>query len=100
MRMDLLLEEVDVIRSVGDVASVEVTSIELDSRHAGPGVLFCCLPGTSLDGHEFAADAVGRGAVAVMAERPVDVDVPQVIVEPGKGADLDGARRRDPGGTP
>jgi UDP-N-acetylmuramoyl-L-alanyl-D-glutamate--2,6-diaminopimelate ligase len=85
VRMDLLLEEVDVIRSVGDVASVEVASIEFDSRHAAPGALFCCLPGTSTDGHEFAADAVNRGAVAVLTERQVEVDVPQVIVDPGTG---------------
>ena len=99
VRMDLLLEEVDVTRNVGDVASVEVTSIELDSRHAGPGALFCCLPGTSLDGHEFAADAVSRGAVAVLAERPVGVEVPQVIVEPGKRPKRDGACSCDARGT-
>ena len=45
-----------------------------------PGPSFAVCPGTTLDGHEFAADAVSRGAVAVLAERPVDVDVPQVIV--------------------
>jgi UDP-N-acetylmuramoyl-L-alanyl-D-glutamate--2,6-diaminopimelate ligase len=84
VRMDLLLEDVEVIRSAGDLFSVEVTSIEFDSRRAAPGVLFCCLPGSSLDGHEYAADAVNRGAVAVLAERQVDVDVPHVIVGPGK----------------
>src|ERR1700677_1096542 len=45
VRMDLLLEEVEVVQSAGDVASVEVTSVELDSRQVGPGALFCCLPG-------------------------------------------------------
>jgi UDP-N-acetylmuramoyl-L-alanyl-D-glutamate--2,6-diaminopimelate ligase len=83
VRMDLLLEEVDVVRSVGDIASVEVTSIELDSRHVGPGALFCCLPGTITDGHAFAADAVGRGAVALLSERAIEQDVPQVIVSAG-----------------
>ena len=84
MRMDLLLEEVEVVQSVGDVASVEVTSVELDSRHVVPGALFCCLPGTTTDGHAFAPDAVGRGAVALLSERPLEEDVPQVIVPQGR----------------
>jgi UDP-N-acetylmuramoyl-L-alanyl-D-glutamate--2,6-diaminopimelate ligase len=82
--MDLLLEEVDIVDSVGDVASVQVTSVELDSRNVVAGSLFCCLPGTTTDGHDFAADAVSRGAVALVSERPVDQDVPQVIVRPGE----------------
>ena len=84
MRMDLLLEDVEVVQSVGDVASVEVTSVELDSRHVGPGALFCCLPGSTTDGHAFASDAIGRGAVALLSERPLEVDVPQVIVRQGQ----------------
>ncbi len=83
MRMDLLLEDVDVVRNVGDAATVDVTYVELDSRRAGPGALFCCLPGGILDGHEFASDAVGRGAVGILAERQVEVEVPQVIVGEG-----------------
>lgn len=83
MRMDLLLEEVEIVQRIGDLASVEVTSVELDSRHVVPGSLFCCLPGTTTDGHTFASDAVERGAVALLSERPVDQDVPQVIVPPG-----------------
>jgi len=84
VRMDVLLEEVDVVERIGDFSSVEVTSLELDSRQAGPGVLFCCLPGAITDGHGFAADALSRGAVAVLTERPLQVDVPQVVVGPGQ----------------
>jgi UDP-N-acetylmuramoyl-L-alanyl-D-glutamate--2,6-diaminopimelate ligase len=81
--MDLLLEGVTVVERVGDLDSVDVTYVELDSRRAGPGALFCCLPGSAADGHVFAPDAVSRGAVAVLAEHPLDVGVPQVIVHPG-----------------
>jgi UDP-N-acetylmuramoyl-L-alanyl-D-glutamate--2,6-diaminopimelate ligase len=38
------------------------------------------VPGQRADGHDFAADAVGRGAVALLVERPLDVPVPQVVV--------------------
>ena len=65
-------------RSIRGNPDVTVTSIAVDSRAAEPGALFVCLAGSSTDGHEHAAQAVARGAVAVVAERPVGVagDVP------------------------
>jgi UDP-N-acetylmuramoyl-L-alanyl-D-glutamate--2,6-diaminopimelate ligase len=51
-----------------------------DSRAVSPGCLFFCIPGAVADGHDFANDAVAAGAAALVVERPLDVDVPQVIV--------------------
>jgi UDP-N-acetylmuramoyl-tripeptide--D-alanyl-D-alanine ligase len=45
--------------------------VVIDSREATPGSLFAALPGTRTDGHEFAAQALAAGAVAVLASRPV-----------------------------
>ena len=56
-----------------------------DSREVRPGALHCCLPGTRLDGHDLAADAVARGAAALVVERRLPLDVPQVVVGPGGG---------------
>lgn len=55
-------------------------SVEFDSRRVGPGGLFVALPGDKVDGHDFAALAVERGAVGVLAARPVDA--PAVVVPP------------------
>src|SRR3546814_9412725 len=44
------------------------------------------VPGARVDGHDLAADAVERGAVALLVERPVDVAVPQVQVTSVRGA--------------
>lgn len=53
-----------------------------DSREARPGALFVCVPGERVDGHDFAAGAVERGAAAVLASRPLpDVGVPVLLVE-------------------
>jgi UDP-N-acetylmuramoyl-L-alanyl-D-glutamate--2,6-diaminopimelate ligase len=49
----------------------EVALVTGDSREVVPGALFFALPGAARDGHDFAADAARRGAVAVVAERPV-----------------------------
>ena len=45
-----------------------IQTLAHDSRKAGPGTLFVCVPGATVDGHSFAAQAVERGAVAVLAE--------------------------------
>ena len=51
-------------------AAVDVRSLTHDSEAVTPGALFCCVPGRRADGHDFAADAVDRGAVALLVERP------------------------------
>ncbi|HMK63761.1 MAG TPA: UDP-N-acetylmuramoyl-L-alanyl-D-glutamate--2,6-diaminopimelate ligase [Acidimicrobiales bacterium] len=81
--MDRLLEDVDVVDRRGDLSGVEVTSLALDSRAVEPGALYFCVPGLVGDGHDFAADAVGNGAVALMVERFVEPAVPQAKVAVG-----------------
>lgn len=49
----------------------EVSRVTGDSRAVIPGAVFFALPGTAHDGHDFAGEAARRGAVAVVAERPV-----------------------------
>jgi UDP-N-acetylmuramoyl-L-alanyl-D-glutamate--2,6-diaminopimelate ligase len=58
-----------------------VTDVVLDSRRVRPGALFCCVPGDQFDGHDFAAAAVDAGAAALLVDRVLDLDVPQVQVE-------------------
>ncbi len=56
----------------GDVGGdPEVVRVTGDSREVEPGTLFCALAGAVQDGHDFAAEAARRGAVAVVAEREV-----------------------------
>lgn len=61
-------------------ASIAVRDVEHDSRRAGPGSLFACIPGGAHDGHRFASDAVTAGAVGLLAERPMDAGVPCLVV--------------------
>jgi UDP-N-acetylmuramoyl-L-alanyl-D-glutamate--2,6-diaminopimelate ligase len=60
---------------------LEITDLAYDNRRAGPGTLFFCVPGFTRDGHDFAADAVANGAAALVVERPLDLDVPQIRTE-------------------
>ncbi len=68
----------------GDVASdvppVEVTALAYDNRRVEPGSVFFCVRGFTRDGHDFAADAVARGAVALVVDHPLGLGVPEVVV--------------------
>ncbi|HVZ08911.1 UDP-N-acetylmuramoyl-L-alanyl-D-glutamate--2,6-diaminopimelate ligase [Rhodopila sp.] len=49
------------------VADLDIVGVTADSRAVVPGDLFAALPGTRVDGRTFIAEAVARGAVAVLA---------------------------------
>ncbi len=70
-------------RGTGDVA---VSGTAQDSRAVRPGDLFLAWRGTASDGHDFVQAAVASGAVAAVVEYPVDVEVPQLVVEDGRRA--------------
>ncbi|MPY95222.1 MAG: UDP-N-acetylmuramoyl-L-alanyl-D-glutamate--2,6-diaminopimelate ligase [Acidimicrobiia bacterium] len=57
-----------------------VSDVAFDSRAVVPGALFCCVPGQQVDGHAFAAEALRAGAVALLVQHRLDVDVPQLLV--------------------
>ena len=61
-------------------ADVDIGALSYRSDQSGPGTLFFCVPGFVRDGHDFAPDAVARGAAALCVERPLDLPVPQVVV--------------------
>ncbi len=63
-----------------------VTSIAHDSRTVEQGAIFACIPGANVDGHDFAATAVDRGAMALLVERHLDIDCPQILVENSRTA--------------
>ena len=66
---------------------VPVDAIVHDTRALAPGSLYVALRGERFDGHDFAVDAVARGAVALLVERLLDLPgVPQVLVEDGQRA--------------
>ncbi len=65
----------------GTAEQVVGGSVETDSRLVGAGSIFFALPGEVTDGHLFAEGAVTNGAALVVAERPLDLDVPVLVVD-------------------
>ncbi len=68
-------------QAAGEAADVAITGLAYDNRQVTEGILFFCVPGFTRDGHDFAADAVARGAAALVVSRPLDLAVPQVLVD-------------------
>ncbi len=85
MQLERLAAALGAAEVVGP-AKVEVLDLVYDARDAGPGALFFCVRGAHADGHDFAPQAVANGAVAVVVERPLAVDVPQVVVPDARAA--------------
>jgi UDP-N-acetylmuramoyl-L-alanyl-D-glutamate--2,6-diaminopimelate ligase len=67
-------------------APTDITDLAYDTREVRPGALFFCAPGETVDRHDLAGEAVERGAVALIVERPLDLDVPQLLVESARDA--------------
>jgi UDP-N-acetylmuramoyl-L-alanyl-D-glutamate--2,6-diaminopimelate ligase len=77
MQLGDLLDQMTLDAATG---RIEVSDVQMDSRRCGPGSLFFALAGTQGHGARFAADAVERGAVAVVSDRPLDLAVPVLVV--------------------
>ncbi len=71
----------------GDGLSGAVRGPVYDSREVGPGTVFVAVPGSHVDGHDFARRAVAGGAAAIIVEHPIaDLPVPQLIVRTSQRA--------------
>ncbi|MFZ0381051.1 MAG: UDP-N-acetylmuramoyl-L-alanyl-D-glutamate--2,6-diaminopimelate ligase [Solirubrobacteraceae bacterium] len=76
MRLDRIMAG-----AAAGTGEVEITGLAYDTRTVAPGTLFFCVPGFSRDGHDFAPEAIARGAVALVVERPLHLSVPEIRVQ-------------------
>ena len=65
---------------------VEIGDLAYDTRRVTKSALYFCVPGERVDGHDLAWEAIERGAVALVVERPLEASVPQVIVPDARAA--------------
>jgi UDP-N-acetylmuramoyl-L-alanyl-D-glutamate--2,6-diaminopimelate ligase len=85
MDLERLVSALEPVEVLGRPA-VEVRDLAYDARAVAPGALFFAVPGEHADGHDFAPEAVERGAVALAVERALDLPVPQVVVADSRAA--------------
>ena len=76
-----------------EAADVEVTALAYDNRQVAPGTVFFCVRGFTRDGHDFADEAIARGAVALVVDHPLGRGVPEVLVDDVRAAMAPAAAR-------
>lgn len=77
---DLLVEVPGVLESHGDM-STEICELVTDSRDEVRKGLFFCISGMRFDAHDYAGQAIENGCIALIVERHLDIDVPQVVTK-------------------
>lgn len=78
-----ILTSLDVVKLVGQ-SDIDLTGVNSDSRKVEPGSLFVATRGTQVDGHDYIASAIEKGAMAVVCEilpEKLSPDVVYVVVK-------------------
>lgn len=84
MQLHTLLQSIPLIQLPKE--NPEIVKIENNHKKVTEGCLFVCVKGHVFDGHTFAKEAVEKGAVAVLSEQGLELDVPVIIVNDTKRA--------------
>jgi len=77
---DLLVSNPSIPSDQYDLAAIDVTSLHYDTRQILPGGVFVAIEGFTTDGHKHIADALDRGAAAVIAQKPAKTAIPIIQV--------------------
>ena len=77
----------------GTLPDVDVSALHYDARAVTPGSVFFCVRGFTADGHRYAPEAVANGAVALVVDHPLDLGVPEVLVDDVRAAMAPAAAR-------
>ncbi len=85
MELREVFATLDTSMVAGDGRAV-VDDLAVDARRVRPGSVFFCVRGFGVDGHDWAAEAVANGAVALVVERHLDLPAPQILVADARAA--------------
>ncbi|NBJ68495.1 MULTISPECIES: UDP-N-acetylmuramoyl-L-alanyl-D-glutamate--2,6-diaminopimelate ligase [Clostridia] len=86
MKLEQLLSCMPFYKATENISDLYIDKIVMDSRKVKPGDLFICISGYTVDGHDFVNQAEANGAVAIIAEKPVDSKLPVILVPDSKRA--------------
>ncbi len=86
LSIESVFRGVDVECLRGATLETQISSVEFSSRDVSSGALFFCVPGTVVDGHDFAQDAISRGAAGLVVEHELDLAIAQYKVTSAREA--------------
>ena len=78
--LDTILQH-NLVKTINANLDTSVLGITTDTRTIEPQELFIALVGENFDGHNFVSQAVDKGAIAIVVDRQLDLDVAQFIVK-------------------
>lgn len=81
-----LCEEAGIAAPEGDAGKTTVSGISQHSQEIAEGDIFCCVKGSRHDGHDYARQAVEKGAAALVCEQALNSGVPEVITPDVRGS--------------
>ncbi len=79
MTLSNLLKNVEIKATQGNI-DIKISGIAFDSQKVKPGDVFVCISGFKTDGHMFAEAALENGAVAIVAEKPIENTAATVVI--------------------
>ena len=79
MKLDELLKNINIKEKINYNGNIEIKGISYNSKCVSPGDIFVCLRGEHVDGHNFAEDAVNKGAAALLCETSLELNIPQIL---------------------
>lgn len=82
MKLSQLLDALTEAETLHFLEEHDVTGVTCDSRQVKPGFVFVAIPGALTDGHLYIEEAIRRGAVAVVVERPQSLTSAAEILVP------------------
>ena len=74
MKLSSLISDINDIKIIKGDIDIEIKGIAYDSRNVEQGYVFVCISGFKTDGHNYVAEAVNKGAVAVIIERDMEIN--------------------------
>lgn len=80
MKLKDLLKNIEIIETNVDL-NIQIENISISSKNINENTLFICLKGTNTDGHNFAEEAIKNGCVAIICERRLNDNLPQILVK-------------------
>ena len=80
MELSDIVKHID-CKEVLNFKNVDIKGISYNSNTIKSHEIFVCLKGEHVDGHNFALSAFEKGAIAIMAEHPLNIEIPQLIVD-------------------
>ncbi|WP_238884776.1 UDP-N-acetylmuramoyl-L-alanyl-D-glutamate--2,6-diaminopimelate ligase [Clostridium sp. YIM B02551] len=87
MLLEKLLCNIDYCITKGEL-NIQINDVKYDNRKVTAGDIFVCIKGTKVDGHNFATDAIERGASVIITEKELNInsDYTEVVVKDSRKA--------------